>query len=151
MDKPRTDFLSRAIFFLKFRPRSEAEVREYLLKKGAGKEDTETVIEKLKKIRLVDDREFIHWWVERRDRAKPKASRVLAYELKQLGVGEELIKEVLGDQRETDRERARRAAEKVWPKYEKLEEKQGRERLLAYLSRRGFSWDSIRSVVDALV
>ena len=131
--------LKQALFFLKFRPRSEAEVREYLAKKGAGGAQINEVIEKLKRLKFINDEEFIGFWLRRRE-ARPRASRVIKLELNKLGVDKELIERVLGDQKQADRQRAAKLAEKLRGK--------DQNKVMAALGRRGFDWDTIRAVID---
>lgn len=129
----------QALFFLKFRARSEAEVRAYLAKKGASGAKINEVIEKLKRLKLVNDEEFIGFWLRRRE-TRPRASWVIKLELKKLGVDGELIDRVLGDQKQADRQRAAQVAEKLRGKE--------REKVISALARRGFAWEVIRTVVD---
>jgi len=132
--------LKKALFFLKFRPRSEAELRTYLVKKGASEKETEEVVGKLKQIKFVNDEEFIRYWLRRRSEGRPKAAWIIRQELKRLGVAEELIKEVMGDQNSADRDRAIKIAEKLKGKE--------REKIMAALARRGFDWQTIKTVVE---
>lgn len=129
--------LKRALFFLKFRPRSEAEVRAYLAKKGGQVQGINETVDKLKRMKFIDDEEFIRFWLRRRQ-ARPRASWVIRLELKKLGVDRELTDKVLGDQQQADRQRAQTMADKM----------RGRdqEKIWAALARRGFDWDTIKGV-----
>ncbi|OGY16401.1 MAG: hypothetical protein A2784_02970 [Candidatus Chisholmbacteria bacterium RIFCSPHIGHO2_01_FULL_48_12] len=129
--------LRQALWFLKFRPRSEAEVRAYLAKKGGQAQDINEVVDKLKRMKFVDDEEFIKFWLRRRQ-ARPRASWIIKLELKKLGVASELIDRVLGDQKQADRQRATQLTEKLRGK--------DREKVIAALTRRGFDWDTIKGV-----
>ena len=131
--------LKQALFFLKFRPRSEAEVKKYLAKKGAGGAQINEVIEKLKRLKFINDEEFIGFWLRRRE-ARPRASRVIKLELAKLGVDRELVDRVLGDQKQADRQRAGQLAEKLRGKE--------REKVISALARRGFDWDTIKAAID---
>ena len=129
--------LRQALWFLKFRPRSEAEVRQYLAKKEAVGQEIDNVVDKLRAMKFVDDEEFIKFWLRRRE-ARPRASWVIKLELKKLGVASELIDRVLGDQKQADRQRATQLVEKLRGK--------DREKVIATLARRGFDWDTIKRV-----
>lgn len=129
--------LKRALFFLKFRPRSEAEVRAYLAKKGGQVQDINEAVDKLKRMKFVDDEEFIRFWLRRRQ-ARPRASWVIRLELKKLGVDRELTDKVLGDQGQADRQRAQAMADKI--------KGRDQEKIWAALARRGFDWDTIKGV-----
>src|SRR5437773_2192372 len=82
-------------FYLKFRPRSEHEMRGYLSKKKKRYKLTEEVIEKvlkeLKNEKLIDDEMFIDWHVGRRSRVKQRSQMLLTNELMKYGVQKELI------------------------------------------------------------
>lgn len=129
--------LKQALWFLKFRPRSEAEVRAYLAKKGGQAQDINEAVDKLKRMKFVDDEEFIKFWLRRRQ-ARPRASWIIKLELKKLGVTSELIDRVLGDQKQADRQRATQLTKKLRGK--------DREKVIAALARRGFDWDTIKGV-----
>lgn len=129
--------LKQALWFLKFRPRSEAEVRAYLAKKGGQAQDINEAVDKLKRMKFVDDEEFIRFWLRRRQ-ARPRASWIIKLELKKLGVTSELIDRVLGDQKQADRQRATQLTKKLRGK--------DREKVIAALARRGFDWDTIKGV-----
>ena len=139
--KKRLKPIEAAVRYLGFRPRTEQEIRRYLTKKGTGSQAVAEVVEKLKRIKLIDDEEFVDYWLRRRDTGKIRASRVLKQELARLGVDKQLVAEALGNQRQADRLRAEKLVEKVGGKYD-------REGLIGYLSRRGFDWDTVRWAVD---
>jgi len=67
----------RALNFLSYRPRSEAEVRRNLYKKDVEDEVVEVVVERLTRAGLVDDREFARYWVENRLQFNPRGARAL--------------------------------------------------------------------------
>jgi regulatory protein len=128
----------RALNFLSYRPRSEAEIRKNLLKHAVPDEVAEEVIERLRQNGLVDDRQFAQTWVENRSEFRPRGRCALAIELRQKGIGGETIDEVL---REVDEhELALRAAQQQIRKYNGLERNEFRQKLGAFLARRGFSY-----------
>ena len=108
-----------------------------MAKKGGQAQDINEVVDKLKRMKFVDDEEFIKFWLRRRQ-ARPRASWIIKLELKKLGVASELIDRVLGDQKQADRQRATQLTEKLRGK--------DREKVIAALTRRGFDWDTIKGV-----
>src|SRR3989344_761906 len=145
--------LFRAMNFLSLRPRSEKEVTSYLQKKWTpklSKEDYRTrvrgVVEKLKKENLLNDSEFANWWVEQRLTFRPKGKIALHKELQQKGIGNDIISEVLASLDEV--EAAKRVVEKKSRIFKGQSSMQARRKLIAFLQRRGFSWDTIRQIVD---
>ena len=126
-----------ALYFLKFRPRSEKEVRLRLAQKGFAKKEIETTILQLKKSGLIDDKVFAQKWVEWRDATSPRASRVLKLELKQKGVAEDIIEQMVSP--EKDKMRIKKLI-----KQKKFLEK---EKLAQFLARRGFGWEQIKETL----
>lgn len=108
-----------------------------MAKKGGQVQGINETVDKLKRMKFIDDEEFIRFWLRRRQ-ARPRASWVIRLELKKLGVDRELTDKVLGDQQQADRQRAQTMADKM----------RGRdqEKIWAALARRGFDWDTIKGV-----
>src|ERR1035437_11177164 len=83
-------FYKASVRYLSFRPRSEKELRDYLKKKKCDDLTAKRILESLKRDRFINDEEFVRWWVEQRTLLKPKAVRVIKYELKQKGISDEI-------------------------------------------------------------
>ena len=86
--------------FFSYRPRSEKEIRDYLGKKGLREEEKEKIVKKLKEEKLIDDLEFARWFLEQRQTFRPKGSYALRQELRQKGIGEKIIDQVLPNREE---------------------------------------------------
>ena len=138
----------RALNFLSYRPRSIDEVQRRLAEKGWDEQTVEEVVTRLSRSGLLDDASFVHYWVENRDTHRPRGCRALRYELLQKGVANRLIDAELADYDETDA--AYRAASAQAPKLLRQSEDTDivREKLLAFLHRRGFSFDTARDALD---
>lgn len=144
-------FYLKAVYFLKYRPRSEKEVRDKLIEKKAPKEIIDQVIQKLIEQRFLNDREFAQMWYRSRMALRPKSQFVIKRELIQKGIGTEIIEELLAnkeDQKRTDLEQAKKLLEKQAKKYAGLPQQEQYQKLGAFLGRRGFDWDTIRQVID---
>lgn len=136
----------RALHFLSFRPRSEREIRQYLVGKEYEEPAIESALERLRGVHLVDDRDFAQRWVENRETFRPKGPWVLRGELRQKGIAEEIISDALEN---LDQEAsALNASEKGVRRLAGLDEATFRRRLFGYLQRRGFGYDVCRKVVD---
>ncbi len=136
----------RAQDYLAYRPRSEWEIRERLRGKRVAEKVIEEVVANLGRAGLLDDLAFVRYWVENRERFRPRSRAMLRYELCRKGVAQEVISQVLI---EVDEEAsARRAAERQAPKYAHLDDGRFRERMTQFLRRRGFTYDVVRQVVD---
>ena len=139
----------RALNFLSYRPRSEAEVRRNLRSKGFEDSIVEAVIERLTQVGLLNDREFAHYWVENRLQFRPKGVRALRQELRDKGISASIVDDVLID---VDEEAAARQAAKAGVRRLKhLAPADFRRKLGMYLSRRGFSYAVIRPLVEEML
>jgi regulatory protein len=136
----------RALTFLEQRPRSQAEVRRKLAGKKIAPETIERVIARLTAAGLLNDREFVQLWIESRENFKPRAGQALRMELRQKGVSPALIDEAVKELDEG--ESAYRAAVTRAPRYHNLERKEFRDKLSAFLLRRGFSYEVVKETVE---
>jgi regulatory protein len=151
-----------ALRFLSFRPRSEKEIRSYLLQKlklaDKGEEEKKNfeksinaVVEKLKNLKQVDDFEFAQWWVDQRTRFKSLSPRVIKAELFAKGIDKNTIEEMLVQDLESEEKSALKAAGKKVKSWSKLEKQEFREKMSAFLARKGFAWETIKKVVDSML
>ena len=139
----------RALNFLSYRPRSEAEVRRNLHKKNVEDEVVEVVVGRLTRAGLLDDREFARYWVENRLQFNPRGTRALRQELWQRGVPASIIADTLAGFAEEVA--ARKAADAGARRLAHLEPRDFRRRLGAYLARRGFSYAVIETLVEEML
>jgi len=151
---PFETYLTKALLFLKIRPRSEKEIKENLKKKRADDATIEKILKVLREKRYVNDEGFAKWWVRQRVVFRPKSSRVIRMELLQKGIGKELIDIALTSEIEdggklNDLEQARKIVEKKIGKYKHLPKYELYQKLGGFLSRRGFEWDTIKRSIDA--
>lgn len=147
----RQQAIERAINYLSFRPRSQAEVRRYLRKKETPPEIIDAVIERLGKLDYVNDRSFASFWVENREQFNPRGAQALRNELRMKGVEREIVDEIVDD--EHDEELAMRAARKkadILLRAPDMDYNKFRNRLGGFLQRRGFSYSVVAHVVRAL-
>lgn len=139
----------RALNFLSYRPRSEAEVRRNLRQKNAENTVVEAVVERLTQAGLLNDQEFARYWVENRLQFNPRGARALRHELREKGVPTSIIADALAD---FDEEAAaRKAAEAGARRLTHLESRDFRRRLGAHLARRGFSYAVIEPLVEEML
>lgn len=138
-----------ALVFLTARPRSEREVRRRLGDKGYQTELVDRAIEKLRGLDLIDDAAFGQYWVEQRQAHRPRGARMLKLELRQKGLSSEAAGEAvaeLGDESESAYQAAARKAQSL----RALDERTFKQRLGAFLQRRGFDYEVAGSVVRRL-
>jgi len=137
----------RALHFLSFRPRSEAEVRRNLDDAGYTPETVDAAIGRLQRAGLLDDRAFAQYWLENRGQFNPRSSRALKAELRRKGVDPEAIDGALQAAAHDDDEAAYRAALPRARRLGHLEAREFAQKLGAYLARRGFNYDAASEAV----
>ncbi len=142
----------RAVRYLGFRPRSVAEVRRYLAKTEDDPEVVEAVIVRLSENGYLDDSEFARFWVENRQRFRPKSAPALRQELRQRGVDAETISAALAgvDASEAAYEAARARALKLGA-LARTDPTLCRRKLSDFLLRRGFDHDTVQETVSRLM
>lgn len=133
----------RALNYVSIRPRSEYEVTDYMRRKGYDTAVAESVLAKLKELELVDDAAFARSWVQWRQSVSPRSRRKLCAELQQKGISSDLIDEVLeGITEEEQIEALRSVIAKKRHRYD------SRQKFKAYLSRQGFSYETIKKALE---
>jgi regulatory protein len=139
--------LDRALRFLEARPRSEREVRTRLFRDRLAPELVDRVITRLRELGLLDDAAFARFWIENRERFSPRGSRALKSELFQKGLARDVIDEQLEDAVDED-SGAREVALRQARRYARLDRQTFRQKMYAYLARRGFDFEAISAAVD---
>lgn len=154
--------LSYALRLLKVRPRSCFEVAQKLQARGLSGFQIDSIIVQLTEIKLLDDARFARDWVRWRDRNHPSGVLLLKHELREKGVSRDLIQKVL-EEREgaewrellgvkkldepVDLILAKRLVNKRHTQFSDLSPEKRQQRLMGLLSRRGFSSNTIYSVI----
>ena len=139
----------KALRFLAHRPRSESEVRARMARHGLRREVVQGVIESLGKDNLIDDEAFAAFWVENRSDFRPRGRRALRVELRQKGIGDEVIETVLGSVDELGD--ARKAAVHKMSRLQGLPVLEWRQKMREFLSRRGFDYEIISEVIEEIM
>ncbi|HPT07496.1 MAG TPA: regulatory protein RecX [Candidatus Omnitrophota bacterium] len=144
----RQKALRYAFLLLKYRLRSEDEIRQRLLRKKFELPLVEGVIVFLREKKFLDDTIFTRSWIQSRI-ARSLGLRRIALELKRKGVDQDIIQVQIALVTEKYREdktveeiAARRMKQLV-----RIEPRKAKARLYQYLARRGFSPDVI---IDAV-
>lgn len=146
--------LNKAIFFLKFRPRTEKEVFDYLFKKikttHYSTDDIKKVIEKLKEMNLLNDKKFIEDYVAFRLKNNPKSQKVLILELRKKGIDEKLISEFFAQNQINEEELAFLVLKKRWSRWLNLDKTKRLKKAFDFLGRRGFDYEVSKKTVEKL-
>lgn len=136
---------------LKYRIRSEQEIRSKLQRKGFSDPIIDQTVAYFKDIGLVDDRDFARQWVASR-LARPYGRRRIRFELQQKGIEAKIIQDLLESSMDddTEDELVRTLARKQIKKYSELDDQKKRKRIYGYLSRRGFESGAILKAIQDL-
>ncbi|MGH2588243.1 MAG: regulatory protein RecX, partial [Dehalococcoidia bacterium] len=134
--------LDAALRLLAARPRSEAEVRQRLLRRGLPHDVIVDTIARLREYGYLNDAEFARFWVESRSGANPRGRYAVRRELRAKGVDQDTADEAMASL--TEERSARKAALKKARGLHGLEYPAFRTRLAGYLVRRGFGYDVVR-------
>lgn len=134
----------RALNLISHRPRSEGEIREYLRRKDLTDHDITTVVNRLTERGYLDDADFARRWVATRRLLKSTSKRRLMQELRQKRVSSDIISQALEDD-ETDE---RGVLRELIARKRKQTKYQDNLKLMQYLSRQGYNYDDIKSVIN---
>jgi regulatory protein len=166
-----------ALNFLSYRPRSAREVELRLRKKQYTPEQIESAVARLRKQGLINDREFSRFWISNRQNFSPRGPRLLRSELRQKGVPQDVVDEMLAEYQEEQAERAEQdasiaaehgltdneptpgsdeatalsLARKRMRLLSNLDPLTQKRRLSAFLARRGYGYDTIGSVLQRVL
>jgi len=132
----------RAVRYLGIRPRSSAEIVLYLKRKEFDESLVESVVRRLHEKGYLDDEAFAQYWVDNRNRFRPRGAQALRQELRQKGVERETIDATLEEQDEDGAAWA--ALEGKIGRWADLEKMEFDQKVMGYLARRGFRFDVCR-------
>jgi regulatory protein len=136
---------TRSLEWVMNRPRSTREFKNYLYRKKASPEQSESLIEVFTNRGYLSDAKYAKWLIEIRRRGG-KSERAIRSELSGKGVDREVADEALKDGSD---ERSR--LKDVITKKQKLPRyKADPQKLMQYLARQGFTYDDIKSVMNKI-
>ncbi len=126
------------------RPRSRKEINDYLARKTDDQQEITQLLNKLSNLQLIDDEDFAQRWVENRRLLKATSQRKLTLELKQKGISDETIKQVLSEDETNEQDVLRRLIIKKRTQSRYKDD----QKLIAYLARQGFGYEDIKTVMQ---
>ncbi len=154
--------LEIAARFLATRPRTRWELEGRLRRARADAGVIDACLAELARLGYLNDTGFVRWWAEQRDRHAPRGRRLVEAELRQRGIGRELLDAMRGDELAepalggdglpaSEAERARVALERHLRGRPMPTDPRELQRLLAFLVRRGFDPDTARAALREAV
>ncbi|MGK2953076.1 MAG: recombination regulator RecX [Thiobacillus sp.] len=137
------DLRERALRLLARREHSRAELLRKLENAGFGRDDITPLLDAFEAKNWLSDRRFAESYVA--DHRARAGSIKLAYDLRQRGVSDSIIESVLGDNRDSELDRAR----EVWRKKFGATPADAAEkaRQMRFLQSRGFTSEVIRRAI----
>ncbi len=139
-----------ALNFLAYRPRSEGEVRSRLRRGGYPDDVVEHVLDQVRAWRYVDDEDFARRWVENRGTHRPRGARLLVQELRTKGVDPTVASEAIAGAELDEAADALELARQRSSRLTGLDPAVRDRRLGAFLARRGYGFDIIRTTLATL-
>lgn len=154
LTEEKYELLMREVFFRRARERmfrllkasdkTEAELRRKLADGGCPAEAVEAAIAFGKEKRYIDDRRYAQNYVEYH--GSTKSRRQLAAELAARGISRELAQECLEETELDERAQIERLLKKRGYDRDQADQKE-QQKTMAFLSRRGFSYEAILDIM----
>lgn len=146
--------LNSAYYFLKFRPRTKTEVERNLKKKGEKYHWSESVIQKtlthLEEVKMINDHDFIEWFVSQRNKTKQKSNFALRNELMKHGIAKDLLDEYFAEHNQDEEELGYQALQKKWTRFKHFDKPTRFKKSATFLASRGFSFEIIKKAMQRL-
>ncbi len=142
-----------AVDILAHRDHSTAELTRKLRQRKYDTAEISVTLTKLTDLHYLDDRRFARLLVKDRVVIRRRGFHDARSRLLKAGVDRELAEEVIEEYRETvnEREVAWEVALRRWKQIHDEDPRRKRDKVGRHLAGRGFSIDSIRSILDALM
>ena len=135
-------------------PRTRAQLADAMARRDVPDDVASAVLDRFEQVDLVDDEEFARQWVSSRHIGRGLARRALAYELRQRGVADDLVRDAV-DEIGPDAElaAARELVRRRLPAMRADDPARRTRRLAGMLARKGYgsatAMRAIREEVDA--
>ena len=132
------------------RARTTADLRRRLQSRRFSSQAIDATIRMLEEQGLLDDVAYAETFVRERLATRPMGTERMAWELRQRGVDEEVVRQVVNTHLDpaTESQAALKAARQRLERLRNLDEDAARHKVRAFLARRGFDEDVIEDVVN---
>ena len=127
-------------------------MRRRLAEKGYEPSLIGDIVSELKRLGDIDDTKFARFWMESRMYSNPVGAALLRQELRGKGVGDDIIDATVEARAKAydDLEVALRMARDRYERFKNLDRTKASKRLYDFLMRRGFGYETVRSVIEKL-
>ena len=136
----------RALYLLQFSGRTEEELKRKLISSFYPEKAVEETITFLKRYHYLDDMEYARNYIEVNGKRKSRAE--LMNTLRHKGVGRECIEALLSEQEPDEQLQVKHLLEKR--RYSDSMSPDEKRKTIAFLMRKGFSYETVRSVMGTL-
>lgn len=143
----KSNTFERLLKYASMRLRSTKELTDWMTKRKIEKNDQKILLAKLTEYKLVDDREFAGFWVRYKMLGSSSQKKVMM-ELTQKGIPKDVAHDALESEGFNDTDQAKKALKKASKRLMRSEN--SKEKALAYLARKGFSYSICERVIDSL-
>jgi len=132
------------------RDHSVFELKTKMEKRGIPAHEIKEIINKLKKLKLLDDKKFAQKYTQQIIQIKPVGPRLIKQKLRQKKINDHFIQAALDTFLTEDLEKE--LAQKAARKWQQLhpQKKSDRIRLTRFLTSRGFSYSTVKTVTREL-
>jgi regulatory protein len=134
----------RSLNYVTIRPRSQREFMDYTKRKKWATCDAQQILNKLVERGYVNDERFASAWVESRKLNKAVSEKRLKLELKQKGITDKIIDQVLGSAGFSEQE----SLKLLITKKRRLTRYQDDKKLVQYLAGQGFKYEDIKRMLS---
>lgn len=135
-----------AVRYLARRPRSINETRIFLTGRDYRPEIVQKTIDRLTEQNYLDDSAYARLWIENRMHFRPKSAFALRFELRQKGVADSVIENMLHDF--DDDKAAWKALKGRLRRWQNLDRPQFKSKLFSFLKTRGFCYDTCCNALE---
>ncbi len=137
-----------AFFLLNLRDQSVGEMRNKLKKKGYERAEIDETIKTLKEKKFLDDERFVENLIRTKLEIMNFGKQRIWQDLKKKFIANDLIDEALSNiEKDDEKESAKEAMRRYVKKRGQPKEYKDKQKLIAYLQRRGFSWEVIEKII----
>lgn len=141
---------SRALGYLAHKARTSTEVRRRMNDIGAPEDVSDRIVARLEDLGYIDDRDYAARYVESRLRSRGYGPRRLERELKKKGIPRRDAEEaVAGLDEKVVSQTLHDLAVRALDRYASVDDdRERRQKATAWLARRGYAYDRIRTMLD---
>lgn len=143
--------LNSSLRLLQRMAQTEHQVREKLTKRGYEPDVVLKVIDRLKELKFIDDQKYAKDYVAYRSRTIPLGPMYLRLKLQQKGINKEIIDLETAIPKEVEIELAQKVATKKLALMHELDPQIKKERLVRFLTSRGFTQSAVYQVIKELL